>query len=43
MVYCMLLKKQVPKEFWLEVVKWTIRMLNQCPTLVMKDITPEEE
>jgi hypothetical protein len=43
MVCCMLLKKQVLKEFWLEVVNWTICMLNQCSTLVVKDMTSEEE
>lgn len=42
MVRCILSEKQVPKEFWPEAVNWTVHVLNRCPTLVVKDMTPEE-
>lgn len=38
----MLVEKLVPKEFWPEVVNWAVHLLNRCPTLVVKDKTPEE-
>ncbi|CAL2258076.1 unnamed protein product [Prunus armeniaca] len=41
-VQSMLLAKQIPKTFWPEVVNWTVHVLNQCPTLAMKNKTPEE-
>lgn len=42
MVRSMLFDKKIPKTFWPEAVKWAIYVLNRCPTLVVKDITPEE-
>lgn len=42
MVRCMLTEKQVPKEFWPEAVNWAVHLLNRCPTLAVKDKTPEE-
>lgn len=42
MVRCMLSEKKIPKIFWPEAANWTIYVLNQCPTLAVKDITPEE-
>jgi len=42
MVRSVLGEKGVPKEFWPEVVMWTIHVLNKSPTLAVKDITPEE-
>lgn len=42
MVRCMLCEKQVPKSFWPEAAKWTVHVLNQSPTLTVKDKTPEE-
>jgi len=38
----MLSDKNIPKTFWPEVVNWTIHVLNRCPTLAVKDITPEK-
>ncbi|KAJ8621550.1 hypothetical protein MRB53_030079 [Persea americana] len=38
----MLLAKRIPKTFWPEAVNWTVHMLNRCPTLAMKNKTPEE-
>ena len=42
MVCCMLLEKKVPKEFWPKAINWTVHLLNRCPTLAVKDKTPEE-
>lgn len=42
MVRCMLSEKKIPKIFWPEAANWTIYVLNRCPTLAVKDITPEE-
>src|SRR5262249_32519737 len=42
MVRSMLSEKQVPKNFWPEAVNWTAHVLNRSPTLVVKDMTPEE-
>nr|DAD19456.1 TPA_asm: hypothetical protein HUJ06_020919 [Nelumbo nucifera] len=42
MVRCMLTEKLVPKEFWPEAVNWVVHLLNRCPTLPVKDKTPEE-
>jgi len=42
MVYYMLYAKMLPKSFWDEVVNWTLYLLSQCPTLVVKNITPQE-
>ncbi|PNX70930.1 retrovirus-related Pol polyprotein from transposon TNT 1-94, partial [Trifolium pratense] len=30
------------KSFWPEAVNWTVHILNRCPTLAVKDATPEE-
>jgi hypothetical protein len=42
MVRCMLTTGCVPKSFWPEAVNWSIDVLNRCPTLSVKDKTPEE-
>ncbi|CAL2259306.1 unnamed protein product [Prunus armeniaca] len=42
MVRSMLSDKNIPKNFWPEAVNWTIHVLNRCPTLAVKDVTPEE-
>lgn len=42
LVRSMLSEKKVPKEFWPEVVNWCVLILNRSPTLVVKDLTPEE-
>ncbi|KAB2616999.1 hypothetical protein D8674_012868 [Pyrus ussuriensis x Pyrus communis] len=42
MVRSMLSDKKLPKTFWPEAVNWTIYVLNRCPTLSVKDITPQE-
>lgn len=34
--------KAMPKEFWAKAVNWAIHVLNRSPTLVVKDVTPEE-
>lgn len=41
-VQSMLSKKKVPKEFWPEAVNWSICVLNESPTLTIKDVTHEE-
>jgi hypothetical protein len=41
MVRSMLSDKNIPKTFWPEAVNWTIYVLNRCPTLAVKDVTPE--
>ena len=42
MVYSMLFDKKIPKSFCPKVVNWSIYVLNRCPTLAVKDITPWE-
>ena len=42
MVRCMLAAKKMPKTFWTEAVKWTFYLLNRCPTLAVKNVTPQE-
>ena len=42
MVQSMLTAKQIPKTFWPEAVNWTVHILNRCPTLAVKNKTPEE-
>lgn len=42
MVRNMLFEKEVPKEYWPEAVNWSIYILNRCPTIAVKDVTPEE-
>lgn len=42
MVRSMLSEKKIPKTFWPEAVNWTVYVLNRCPTLVVKNVTPEE-
>lgn len=38
----MLSDKRIPKTFRAEAVIWTFYVLNKCPTLAVKDITPQE-
>ncbi|TXG72550.1 hypothetical protein EZV62_001129 [Acer yangbiense] len=42
LVRSMLSEKKIPKTFWPEAVNWTVYILNRSPTLVVKNITPEE-
>jgi len=42
MVQSMLLEKKIPKTFWVEAATWSVHILNQCPTLVVQNKTPEE-
>ena len=42
MVRSVLSDKNIPKTFWPEAVNWTFYVLNRCPTLAVKNITPEE-
>ena len=42
MVRCLLTKSGVSKEFWPEVVNWSVHILNRNPTFVVKNMTPEE-
>ncbi|KAJ6972984.1 hypothetical protein NC653_033347 [Populus alba x Populus x berolinensis] len=42
MVRSMLSDKQLPKTFWPEAVNWTFYVLNRCPTLAVKNVTPQE-
>ncbi|KAB2626152.1 hypothetical protein D8674_017812 [Pyrus ussuriensis x Pyrus communis] len=42
MVRSMLSEKKLPKTLWPEAVNWAIYVLNRCPTLAVKDITPQE-
>ena len=35
-------REKIPKTFWPEAVNWTVYVLNRSPTLVVKDMTPEE-
>lgn len=38
----MLSDKNIPKTFWPKAVNWSIYVLNRCPTLAVKDMTPEK-
>ncbi|KAM1053550.1 hypothetical protein ACFX2I_000976 [Malus domestica] len=42
MVRSMLSAKQIPKSFWPEATNWAVHVLNRCPTLAVKNKTPEE-
>jgi len=42
MVRSMLSDKKLPKTFWPEAVNWTFYVPNRCPTLAVKNITPQE-
>lgn len=42
MVRCLLSQKGMPKTFWAEAVNCSFYLLNRCPTLSLKDMTPEE-
>lgn len=42
MVRSMLSAKRIPKTFWPEAVNWAVHVLNRCPTLAVKNKTPEE-
>jgi len=42
MVRSMLYEKNIPKTFWPEAVNWVVHILNRCPTIAIKNKTPEE-
>ena len=42
MVRCMMNEKKIPKSFWAEAVMWMFYVLNRCPTVALKDMTPQE-
>ncbi|GJU04881.1 retrovirus-related pol polyprotein from transposon TNT 1-94 [Tanacetum coccineum] len=42
MVRSMLTEKQVPKMFLPEAVRWSVHILNRCPTVAVQNQTPEE-
>ena len=42
MVRSMLSMRKVPKILWAEAVNWTFYILNRCPTVAVKDVTPQE-
>ena len=42
MVRAMLYEKKVPRVLWAEAVNWSNHVLNRCPTLMVKNITPAE-
>ena len=42
MVRCMLKFKQLPKQFWVEVVATIVYILNRCPKRSAPDKTPKE-
>nr|KYP35468.1 Retrovirus-related Pol polyprotein from transposon TNT 1-94 [Cajanus cajan] len=42
MVRTMLCEAKIHKSFWPEAVRWTVYLLNRCPTVAVKDLTPEE-
>ena len=42
MVRSLLIEKNVPRRFWAEAVNWAFYVLNRCPTVSVKEITPEE-
>ncbi|GAA0162208.1 transmembrane signal receptor [Lithospermum erythrorhizon] len=43
MVRSLLSAKKMPKYFWSEAAVWTCHILNRCPTLSVKDVTPQEK
>ena len=42
MVRAALLEKYVPRVFWPDAVQWVNHVLNRSPTLIVRDMTPEE-
>jgi transposase InsO family protein len=42
MVRAILYEKKVPRTLWAEAVNWSNYVLNRCPTLMVKNITPAE-
>ena len=42
MVKSLLARGKIPKEFWLEVVNWSIHVLNISPTFNVQNMTLEE-
>ena len=42
MVRSLLNKGEVPKEFWPEVIVWSVHILNRSPTFSVRDMTPHE-
>ena len=42
MVRAMVFEKKIPKTFWAEAVNWSNYVLNRCPNLMVKNITPAE-
>lgn len=42
MVRAALLEKEVPKAFWPDAVQWVNHVLNRSPTVIVRDMTPEE-
>lgn len=41
-VRSMLSERQVPKEFWSEVTRWSMHIQIRSPTVAVADMTPEE-
>lgn len=37
-----LLEKEIPKSLWADAVQWANHVLNRSPTMIVKDMTPEE-
>ena len=42
MVRSLLIKGEVPKEFWPEAVVWSVHILNRRPTFFVRNMTPQE-
>ena len=42
MVRNLLARGGVPKTFWLEVVNWSIHIVNKSPTFLVQNMTPEK-
>ena len=42
MVRSMLSMRKVPKILWAEAVNWMFYILNRCPMVAVKDVTPQE-
>ena len=42
MVRSLLADKNIPRVFWAEAANWAVYVLNRCPTLAVKEMTPEE-
>ena len=42
MVRSMLYDMKIPRSFCPEAANWAVHVLNRCPTLAVKDMTPEE-